>query len=77
MTYAPLHSDALREPHGRKVADSLAFIADAINAFRVWRLNRRTERLIASLPADICKDIGWPSAAADDRRSPRGRLARM
>ncbi|MCL6709426.1 hypothetical protein M8R20_20775 [Pseudomonas sp. R2.Fl] len=76
MTYVPTHTNALRAPHGRKVADALAFFADNWTAFCQWRLRRQTERLIAGLSAETCKDIGWPSAA-DAQRSTERRLARM
>lgn len=36
-----------------------------------WRYARseaRTRRIIASLPADVRKDIGWPDALDDDIR---------
>ena len=31
-----------------------------------WR-RWRTQRMIENLPADIRKDIGWPTTGADDR----------
>ena len=52
MTYVSTNTHALRASHGRKVADALALLANAWTAFRLWRLRRETERLIARM-ADL------------------------
>jgi hypothetical protein len=36
--------------------------------WRSARTEARTRRIIASLPADVRKDIGWPDAADRDIR---------
>lgn len=48
-----------------------AGLAGLVNDYREARERRRTQRLISSLPLDIQKDIGLPSAYdAPVRRSP-------
>ncbi|MGE0500967.1 MAG: hypothetical protein AB7I79_04820 [Rhizobiaceae bacterium] len=40
--------------------DPIQVISRYARFFRDFRDDRRTERLIAQLPANIRKDIGWP-----------------
>lgn len=52
---------------------AFASIARAIHAYRERRTLMYTERLIASLPAEIRKDIGWPEPARSRTfQKPRG-----
>ncbi|MCV0397367.1 MAG: hypothetical protein K5872_16080 [Rhizobiaceae bacterium] len=50
-----------------------ASIRNAIHAYRERRALIRTEKLIANLPSEIRKDIGWPEPARSRAfQKPRG-----
>lgn len=58
-------SRALRRP--LSMTTLTAPLASAAMQLRRWHDSRRTERALEGMPLDLRKDIGWPSAAPQQR----------
>jgi len=58
-------SRTLRRP--LTLAALTAPLASTATQLRRWHDRRRTERALEGMPLDLRKDIGWPSAAPQQR----------
>lgn len=45
----------------QQIARIVLGLRGLLAVYRVWSERRATERALAAMPLDLCKDIGWPA----------------
>lgn len=55
--------------------DPIAIARRTLGRLKALRDEIRTRRLIAGLPAELRKDIGWPDVFEEPRRNRRNRFS--